>query len=63
VTLGRARDPRGVRGLDDALAVAPGPLGATRVEAVHRMRSDLHPAGARYSVLARVPLTGDGARV
>jgi 2'-5' RNA ligase len=63
VTLGRARDPRGVRGLDDALAVAPGPLGATRVEAVHLMRSDLHPAGARYSVLARVPLTGDGARV
>jgi 2'-5' RNA ligase len=63
VTLGRARDPRGLRGLDDALGAAPAPIGETRVEAVHLMRSDLHPAGVRYSVLARLPLTGEGARV
>jgi 2'-5' RNA ligase len=63
VTLGRARDPRGLRGLDDALAAATGPLGETRVDALHLMRSDLHPAGARYGVLARVPLVGEDARV
>jgi 2'-5' RNA ligase len=69
VTLGRARDPRGAAGLagvlgatavgDEALG-APGDarLGETRVDAVHLMRSDLHPDGARYSVLAREGLAG-----
>ncbi len=54
-TLGRARDPRGVAGLGDALGAAE-PLGETWVDAVYLMRSDLHPEGARYSVLAREPL-------
>lgn len=56
VTLGRVRDARKAEPLARALA-ARAPLGAElRVDAVHLMRSDLDPAGARYSVLARVPL-------
>lgn len=58
VTLGRAREPRGAAGLADALAAASEPLGEVAVDAVHLMRSDLHPAGARYSVLARELLGG-----
>lgn len=58
VTLGRARDTRGLTGLESLLSGAAAPLGATPVDAVHLMRSDLHPAGARYSVLAREPLAG-----
>jgi 2'-5' RNA ligase len=64
ITLGRAREPRGAPGLVEALAAAPEPLGEVTVEAVHLMRSDLHPAGARHSVLAREPLGGvTGSRV
>jgi RNA 2',3'-cyclic 3'-phosphodiesterase len=58
VTLGRAREPRGAAGLVEALAVAPEPLGEVAVDAVHLMRSDLHPTGARYDVLAREGLGG-----
>src|SRR5262245_17838196 len=50
VTLGRAREPRGAPGIGALLAGAGGPLGESRVEAIHLMRSDLHPAGARHSV-------------
>jgi 2'-5' RNA ligase len=56
VTLGRAREPRGAGGLAEALGAPGAPLGQTLVDAIHLMRSDLHPSGARYSVLAREPL-------
>jgi 2'-5' RNA ligase len=56
VTLGRARQARGATGLGDLLTGAGEALGETRVEAVHLMRSDLDPAGARYDVLAREAL-------
>ena len=56
VTLGRAREPRGATGLAESLGAPGAPLGETLVDAVHLMRSDLHPSGARYSVLAREPL-------
>jgi 2'-5' RNA ligase len=56
VTLGRAREPRGAVELATWLGAPGAPLGETLVDAVHLMRSELHPAGARYSVLAREPL-------
>jgi 2'-5' RNA ligase len=56
VTLGRAREPRGEAGLVELLGAPGAPLGETVVDAIHLMRSELHPAGARYSVLAREPL-------
>lgn len=66
VTLGRAREPRGLSGLEPLLSAAAGALGETAVDALHLMRSDLDPAGSRYSVLAREPLAsapaGGGAR-
>ena len=58
VTIGRAREPRGVAGIGELLDGTGGPLGESLVEAVHLMRSDLHPAGARYGVLAREALGG-----
>lgn len=58
VTLGRARDPRGAAALGPALERPAPPLGEVVVAAVHLMRSDLDPAGARYSVLAHAPLGG-----
>jgi 2'-5' RNA ligase len=60
VTLGRAREPRGAPGLAESLGGPGEPLGETLVDAVHLMRSDLDPAGSRYSVLAREPLRGRG---
>jgi RNA 2',3'-cyclic 3'-phosphodiesterase len=62
ITLGRAREPRGVSGLEPVLGAAAGPLGGAPVEALHLMRSDLHPAGARYSVVAREVLAGASAK-
>jgi 2'-5' RNA ligase len=53
VTLGRAREPRGASGLAEWLGTETGTLGEFVVDSVHLMRSDLHPSGARYSVLAR----------
>lgn len=58
VTLGRARDPRAGAALGPALERAAPPLGEVVVNAVHLMRSELDPAGARYSVLAQAPLGG-----
>jgi 2'-5' RNA ligase len=63
VTLGRARDPRGAPPLAGALAGGAPGLGEVVVEAVCLMRSELDPAGARHSVLARVALTGVASRV
>jgi 2'-5' RNA ligase len=58
VTLGRSREPRGASGIGELLDGTGEPLGETRVEAVHLMRSDLNPEGARYGVLAREALGG-----
>lgn len=58
VTLGRAREPRGAPGLSELLGAAGEPFGEVAVDAVHLMRSELGPGGARYSVLAREPLAG-----
>jgi 2'-5' RNA ligase len=55
VTLGRARSPRGVSGLADALGEGPR-FGEFRVAALHLMGSELGPGGSRYSVLAEAPL-------
>jgi 2'-5' RNA ligase len=60
VTLGRARDPRGARGLEALLGAAVG-FGSFRVRALHLMRSELAREGARYSVLAEAPLEGAGS--
>jgi 2'-5' RNA ligase len=58
VTLGRAREPRGASGIGELLDGTGEPLGETVVEAVHLMRSDLHPEGAHHSALAREALAG-----
>ncbi len=56
VTLARARGPRGAVGLGSLLS--PGPeFGEVRVTALHLMRSELDPRGARYSVLAEAHLS------
>lgn len=55
VTLARARDPRGARGLEGALG-KPVTFGGVRVETLHLMRSELGSGGARYSVLAEARL-------
>jgi 2'-5' RNA ligase len=55
VTLARARARRGAGGLGRALGAGPG-FGEVDVTALHLMRSELDPRGARYSVLAEAPL-------
>jgi 2'-5' RNA ligase len=55
VTLGRSRDPRGAGGLLSALGAGP-VFGEAPVTALHLMRSELHPRGARYSIVAEAPL-------
>ncbi len=55
VTLARARDPRGTGGIGSALGTGPG-FGEVRVAALHLMRSELDPRGARYSVLTEASL-------
>ena len=55
VTLARAREGRG--GARLAGLLGPGPrYGRLQVGALHLMRSDLGPGGARYSVLAEASL-------
>jgi RNA 2',3'-cyclic 3'-phosphodiesterase len=54
VTLARARAPRGAGGLARVLGAGP-PFGGIRVAALHLMRSELDPRGARYSVLLEAP--------
>ena len=58
LTLGRVRPGRGAAPGDGWTRV-PVPELAFRVDQVVLMRSDLHPGGARYSVLHRSPLRGD----
>jgi 2'-5' RNA ligase len=62
VTLGRAREPRGAGALGTVLEERREAFGEVVVDAIHLMRSELDPSGARYSVLARVPLGGGAAR-
>src|SRR5262245_3926353 len=49
VTLGRARERRGASGLSGALDRGPG-FGEAPVTALHLMRSELDPRGARHTV-------------
>jgi RNA 2',3'-cyclic 3'-phosphodiesterase len=55
VTLARARDPRGAGRLAGLLGVGPS-FGEVPVRALHLMRAELHPLGARYSVLTEASL-------
>ena len=55
VTLARSRDPRGAGELAGALG-AELAVGEARVRALHLMRSELHPGGARYSTVVEAPL-------
>jgi RNA 2',3'-cyclic 3'-phosphodiesterase len=55
VTLARARDPRGAGRLATLLGVGPS-FGEVPVRALHLMRAELHPLGARYSVLTEASL-------
>ncbi len=57
VTLARARDPQGAKELLGVMGAGPA-FGEVRVEALHLMRSELSPRGARYSVLTAAPLGG-----
>jgi 2'-5' RNA ligase len=56
VTLARARDRRGARGLAGRLEGRGPVFGEVRVTALHLMRSELDPRGARYSILTEAPL-------
>lgn len=59
LTLGRARDARGVGGLAAALAHAGGGAAARwRAGEVVLFRSHLSPRGAEYEALFRTPLSG-----
>lgn len=55
VTLARARERRGASGLSGALGGGPG-FGEARVSALHLMRSELDPRGARHTVLGQAML-------
>lgn len=57
LTIGRVRGRRGAEALIGALRDEQ-VFGEVEVRALHLMRSDLHPEGARYSVLASAPLGG-----
>ena len=58
VTLGRVREPRRAPALSEALAAsATRRFGHVAIESIALMRSDLSPRGARYTELARLPLT------
>jgi 2'-5' RNA ligase len=57
VTLGRVRSPRGRAALLQALETRrTAAFGATTAGAVRLMRSEIDPAGSRYSVLHEAPL-------
>jgi len=63
ITLGRVREPRRDAGLADALARAAGlELGSSRVDRIVLMRSQLSPAGARYSEVSSAPLSAEISR-
>jgi 2'-5' RNA ligase len=56
VTLARVREPRGAGGLASVLGPGP-PFGEAPVTALHLMRSELDPRGARHSVLTEARFT------
>ncbi len=57
LTLGRVREPRQARPLVSALRTREKvPFGSQKVSAIHLMRSDLHPHGARYTIVRAFPL-------
>jgi 2'-5' RNA ligase len=59
LTLARSRDPRGDPGLEGCLSlIGETDFGEVRVKEIVVFRSDLTPQGARYSVMARAPLSG-----
>lgn len=58
LTLGRVRSGRGIRQAVEALRPWTPEVEPEVVEEVVLYRSDLGPGGARYSALARYPLTG-----
>jgi len=58
LTIGRVRGPRGLAGLQEAMARdARMDFGRLEVRALSLMRSDLSPAGSRYTELAAFPLS------
>ena len=58
LTLGRVREPRGLAQLQQAMARdARMDFGRLEVRALSLMRSDLSPAGSRYTELANFPLS------
>jgi 2'-5' RNA ligase len=58
LTIGRLKDPRGFEPLRSAFTDGRArALGRLAVSAIHLMRSDLSPKGARYSVLETFPLS------
>lgn len=59
LTIGRVKDPRGLDRLTAALAEGRArALGRFQVSAIHLMRSDLAPQGARYTILHEFQLSG-----
>ena len=59
VTLARARESRGAGGFADVLGAGRS-FGEIRVAALHLMRSELHPKGARHTILMEAPLPEGG---
>jgi 2'-5' RNA ligase len=58
ITVGRVREPQRAPALATLLSASQTrPFGRVAVDAVTLMRSDLSPRGARYTPLARVPLS------
>jgi 2'-5' RNA ligase len=58
LTVGRVREPRGLAGLQEAMARdARMDFGGLEVRGLSLMRSDFSPAGSRYTELANFPLT------
>jgi len=58
ITLGRMRSRQGAPGLMDLVGrLGEYELGSMKAESIELMRSQLHPAGAIYTVLERFPLS------
>ncbi|MEK7364476.1 MAG: RNA 2',3'-cyclic phosphodiesterase [candidate division NC10 bacterium] len=58
LTIGRVREPRGLAGLQEAMARdARMDFGRLEARALSLMRSDLSPAGSRYAEFAAFPLS------
>lgn len=64
LTLGRVKSPEGLDRLIPLVqALASEHFGTMTVRSIDLMRSDLAPAGARYTVLRRLPLAGPQPRI